>query len=600
MSHTNTAQALSNAPRVVSLVRVSTEGQAAEGRAGLERQREVIKRTIQVKGLQCIAHHELIDVSGTAVAGHPVIKDIFRAILDGTITGVVVADLDRLYRPDEPQSFAVLQVFKDMGAKIYSGDAEYDLRTKDGLLFSSIRGAIAGFELGLIKERLHGAKETKRKAGKCPSGPQTLPLGIGYDRKAEQWLYTPEIGRVVELFRLFDREGVQNYCELGRRSGIHHATVRNILRNPIYTGWRIIDKKRGAKRVSRTGKNYRSKVARVPDDVIRNKVLEGVITEECFARVQVEMSRTKFNHVEKLQNCKSVNLAAGLLFCAHCGGPLFYLSGKRREGKRHGWVQCKANHYAYKKRLGGCQQCHLRSDHMDETITRLATEVLRTPRHLECIIRASLDKARSTVIPIVPPISHDGQAAELARRDTRLVKAYEDGVLTLDEFRTRREAIRKEREALSRLFIPSKPQAPDQLTTLARLIVKAAMRFPRTNDPLTRKKIIAEIFAEIHVRDRQLVGFRFRESLLGNAQLPEGTTIMLSTPLPIGPQSEKLPEGDRRCIRCGEVKSVSEFYRRLNRCNGCRKVEERERHLRRKSSTFAHMKTNLDTSSLKC
>jgi DNA invertase Pin-like site-specific DNA recombinase len=143
-------------PRVVSLVRVSTEGQAAEGRAGLERQREVIRRTIRAKNLNCIAHHELIDVSGTAVASDPVIKDIFRSILDGTISGVVVADLDRLYRPDEPQSFAVLQVFKDMGAKIYSGDAEYDLRTKDGLLFSSIRGAIAGFELGLIKERLHG------------------------------------------------------------------------------------------------------------------------------------------------------------------------------------------------------------------------------------------------------------------------------------------------------------------------------------------------------------------------------------------------------------------------------------------------------------
>lgn len=571
-------------PRVVSLVRVSTEGQAAEGRAGLERQREVIQRTVKAKNLHCVAHHELIDVSGTSVASHPVIKGIFRAILDGTISGVVVADLDRLYRPDEPQSFAVLQVFKDMGAKIYSGDAEYDLRTKDGLLFSSIRGAIAGFELGLIKERLHGAKETKRRAGKCPSGPQTLPLGVGYDRKAEQWQYTPEIGRVIELFRLFDREGVQNYCELGRRTGIHHATVRNILRNPIYTGWRVIDKRRGAKRVSRTGKNYRCKVVRGPEDVIRTKVLEGVITEECFARVQAEMSRTKFNHVERLANCQSVNLGAGLLLCARCGNPMFYLSGKRREGMRHGWVQCKANHYAYKKRLGGCSQCHLRSDHVDEAITRLATEVLRTPRHLECIIRASLDKARSTIIPIAPPVSQDGQFAELARRDTRLVKAYEDGALTLDEFRTRREAIRKEREALSRSFAPPKPQTPDGLATLARLVVKAAMRFPRTKDPLVRKKIIAEIFAEIHVRDRQVMGFRFRESLFGDAQLPEGSTTMLSTPLPVGPLPEQLPEGVRRCIRCDEAKPVSEFYRRLNRCHCCRKKEERERYLRRRDN----------------
>lgn len=586
MTDTGTALALGNAPRVVSLVRVSTEGQAAEGRAGLERQREVIRRTVKAKNLNCIAHHELIDVSGTAVAGHPVIKDIFRAILDGSISGVVVADLDRLYRPDEPQSFAVLQVFKDMGAKIYSGDAEYDLRTKDGLLFSSIRGAIAGFELGLIKERLHGAKETKRRAGKCPSGPQTLPLGIGYDRKAEEWQYTPEIGTVVELFRLFDRQGIHNYCELGRRTGIHHASVRCILRNPIYTGWRVIDKKRGAKRVSRNGKNYRNKVARAPEEVIRTKALDGVVTEECFARVQAAMSRTKFNHADRLQSCATANLGAGLLLCARCGSPMFYLSGKRVAGKRHGWVQCKANHYAYKTRLGGCPQCHLRSDHVDEAISRLATEVLGTPRHLERIIRASLDKVRSTVIPITPPVSQDGQVAELARRDTRLIKAYEDGVLTLDEFRTRREAIRKEREALSRSFAPPKSQDPDGLTKLARLVVKAAMRFPRTRDPFTRKKIIAEIFAEVHVRDRQIVGFRFRESLLGDAQLPEGSTIMLATPLTVGPQPEQLPEGTKRCIKCGEVKPVSEFYRELNRCNGCRKAEERERYLRRKGSAL--------------
>jgi site-specific DNA recombinase len=583
MTDTGTALALGNAPRVVSLVRVSTEGQAAEGRAGLERQREVIRRTIRAKGLHCVAHHELIDVSGTAVAGHPVIKDIFRAILDGTISGVCVADLDRLYRPDEPQSFAVLQVFKDMGAKIYSGDAEYDLRTKDGMLFSSIRGAIAGFELGLIKERLHGAKEAKRRAGKCPCGPQTLPLGIGYDRKAEKWQYTPEIGMVVELFRLFDRERVHNYCELGRRTGIHHASVRCILRNPIYTGWRVIDKKRGAKRVSRTGKNYRNKVARAPEEVIRTKALDGVVTEECFARVQAEMSRTKFNHVERLQNSKSANLGAGLLLCARCGSPMFYICGKRQEGKRYGWVQCKANHASYKQKLGGCSQRHLRSDHTDEAISLLATEVLRTPRHLERIIRASLAKARSTVIPMNPPVSQSEQAAELARRDVRLLKAYEEGLLTLEELRTRREAIRKDKETLSRAF-PSAPTAfsQDGLGNLARLVVKAAMRFSATRDPMVRKKIVAEIFAQIHVRDRQIIGFRFRESLLSDTQMPEAATIMLSTPLPIGPLPEQLPEGTKRCIKCEEVKPVSEFYRTLNRCHPCRKIEERERYERRR------------------
>jgi hypothetical protein len=386
----------------------------------------------------------------------------------------------------------------------------------------------------------------------------------------------------VELFRLFDQEGIHNYCELGRRTGLHSATVRCILRNPLYTGWRVIDKKRGAKRVSRTGKNYRNKVARGSDEIIRTKVLEGVVTEECFARVQAEMSHTKFNHVQRRQNSKSANLGAGLLLCAKCGNSLFYTSGRRLQKNRHGWVLCKANHYLYKKRLGGCSQCHLRSDHVDEAITRLAVEILHTPRHLERIIRASLIKARSTVIPLIPPTSQNEQTSELARRDSRLIKAYEEGLLTLDEFRLRREAIRKEGETLSRSFSTPRPPSDDGLGKLARLVVKAALRFSRTLDPLTRKKIISEIFQNIHVRDRQIVGFRFREALLGGMQIPEGSTIMLSTPMPIGTELEQIPEGNRRCIKCHEVKPTTNFYRKINRCHPCRKIEERERYLRRK------------------
>ena len=82
----------------MSLVRVSTEGQAAEGRAGLECQREVIGRTIKAKGINGLAHHEPIDVAGPAVAGHPVIKAFIRANLDGSFFWFGVPLLERLYR----------------------------------------------------------------------------------------------------------------------------------------------------------------------------------------------------------------------------------------------------------------------------------------------------------------------------------------------------------------------------------------------------------------------------------------------------------------------------------------------------------------------
>src|SRR5690606_21035136 len=123
------------------------------------RQREVIGRTIEAHQLDCLRVYELTDVSGTEVRNHPDVIEIIRLVASGIISGLVISDLDRLFRPDQPTDYAILQTFKDSGAIIYSGDTTYDLGSKDGMLFSGIRATIAGYELALIKERMHGAKE---------------------------------------------------------------------------------------------------------------------------------------------------------------------------------------------------------------------------------------------------------------------------------------------------------------------------------------------------------------------------------------------------------------------------------------------------------
>jgi len=63
-------------PKVVSLVRVSTEGQAAEGRAGLDRQREAVRCIVKAHDLDLIKSYELVDVSGISTASHPDIIEI--------------------------------------------------------------------------------------------------------------------------------------------------------------------------------------------------------------------------------------------------------------------------------------------------------------------------------------------------------------------------------------------------------------------------------------------------------------------------------------------------------------------------------------------
>ncbi len=570
---------------VVALLRVSSAGQGADDRGGLPRQREIVNRTLATKNLNCVDWIELVDVSGTNTLTHPTIRDVLRRILIGEVRGLVVADIDRLFRPTEPANFAMLQVFRDVGAKIYSGDTEYDLTTKDGMLFSSIRSAFAGFELNLMKERQMGACESKRKAGKCPTNHLTLPMGIGYDRKTETWHYTPDIGRVTELFRLFDG-GLTNYSELGRRFGFGPATVKVILRNPVYTGWRIIDKRRGAKKVSKNGKVYREKVDRPETETVRVKILDGVVSQETFDRVQATMKRTAYNHMESRKQDEAVNLGTGIAYCAHCGQPLFCSSGKQKGKPRKGFYSCRANYYLYRKRLGGCKQCHIKQPDLDMAISALVTSIIKSPKHLAAIVQSSIDRFRNVVTPIAPQVNPTQHIEELRKRDKRVLTAYEEGVITIDELRTKREELRRSIEALEKLAKPQAKPEDSQILKFAKSIIKAALRFPKLADPLQKKKIIVGLLSEVHVRDKTIIGFKFREAVLPTeAFVSEGNpTITLPNPIPIGPHVETLPLGKKRCIKCQEVKDASQFYRRLNSCDPCRWAQLKERAFLRKAT----------------
>lgn len=569
--------------RVVSLVRVSTVEQAAEGRGGLDRQRAVVARTIAAKNLDCIQAYELVGVSGTVTGRDPEIRETLARVLSGEVQGLVCADLDRLFRPDQPESFGILQVFKDSGALIYAGGDIYDLTQGSGLLFSSIRSAIAGYELTLMRERQQGAKEAKRRAGKCPTNRLTLGLGICYDRKTETWGFTPEIAKVKELFFAFD-SGVHNYGELGRRFGLNPATVRVILQNPIYTGWRVISQKRGGKRVSKSGKTYRVKVARSDEEVIKNKVLEGVVPDELFERVQKEMQKTKYNFIERLRSNDTVNLNAGVAFCACCGEPLQITSGKRRTeaGRTPGTHICKSNHYLYKKRLGGCRQPHTRADWFDAATTELTATILGDPERLAAILEQSSKRQRESLIPFPGSLSSAELEAKLQKRDARLLEAYEEGAISLAELKLKRTAIRNEREALAKLDTPKSAPSHDQILETARRVVKAAVRFRGLTDKRQQKAIIHSLFEAIYIRDRAIVSFTLCEGIIGDESTDKTVGLVtLAEPLWIGPKPA--PEGFRRCIECDALKPERDFYRILNQCDPCRNAKANERRRRRKA-----------------
>jgi hypothetical protein len=118
-----------------------------------------------------------------------------------------------------------------------------------------------------------------------PNGAHQVPLGLAFS-KEEGWTYTADAERVREIFRRV-LAGERNFSRLADEMNVSRTLLKLILRRPEYTGWRVYDKRVGAKYP-----NGRTRlVPRRPEDVIRVRLpLEPLITEEDFAAVQAILS----------------------------------------------------------------------------------------------------------------------------------------------------------------------------------------------------------------------------------------------------------------------------------------------------------------------
>src|ERR1700722_1987721 len=316
---------------VIELVRVSTEGQAGEDRAGLPAQREINRRTAKAYGLTIVRSIEIVDVSGTAVLASPQMQELLRLMESPDIHGVVTKEFSRLMRPEKFTDYALLQQFIDTHTVLYLPDGPRDLASKSGRLLGTICAAVAGLERREIIERMNDAKESMRRAGKHPGGDSSLPFGIAHTPKTG-WSYTADSEKVRAAFRLF-LAGETSYTILSRKLNIPRTNVRFILENPIYTGWRVYDEKRdpaSSGYVSRPDarQGYRRKIARAADDVIRVQVLDPLVSEADFDRVQQIIGLKKQKHWRSYSEAPNRYTYNGFLMCGDCSSLLYTHTAK--------------------------------------------------------------------------------------------------------------------------------------------------------------------------------------------------------------------------------------------------------------------------------
>ena len=264
--------------KLVGLVRVSTEEQAADGRAGVARQQHEIEQIASREGAELINIVTLINVSGSDVGETSEWQDqVVPQLRAGA--HLVVDEISRVARPDG-FDFNLVASLQETGVLVYTPSGPTDLSTPEGYMKAAMGAVFGGMEKLTLKRRVYEGKEAIRRAGGHAGPDITLPLGCMYDRKTKRWGYTEDAWKVQRAFEMYVDEG-QPMAQIAREIGLTLPGVRVVLDNPIYKGWRVYDRKRGFETYKKKNGRQaeRKKVRRSPDEIIEVQVYGGADQE---------------------------------------------------------------------------------------------------------------------------------------------------------------------------------------------------------------------------------------------------------------------------------------------------------------------------------
>ncbi len=491
---------------VLELIRVSTEAQAAQDRASIPAQRTVNRRTCAQYGLEIVKSFEISDVSGASVLLAPAMQQLLAMMQSPEVHGVVAREFSRVMRPDNFADYALLQAFVDSKTVLYLPDGPLDLTSKTGRLLGTIRAAIAGMERTEILERVWTAKEEKRRRGELAQGKIVLPWGVGYEQ-GRGFFYKTEAEKVREIFRRF-LSGNQSYSQLAKLLGVTPRGMHVITRNPIWTGWRVIDQKRDNSASGRyAGINGRQadrrKIARAADEIIRVKVIDQpLVSEADFLAVQQIMDLKEKKHWRSRTDYEHRFTYNGFLTCSECG-EIIHTALARRD-----YYACKGRRTDHT-----CNTGYMGREKLEAILDGLFSQRLSTPAFLErCIgeltLRLENDDSAAAVQRLTSEIANSRQ------KRGRVIDSFLDGVLSREERDQRLAVIDRDIQIAQGMLMQERPSASLGLDVLTEVLAPLAEW--DFWDREQKRSLLAALVPDIRVADYKVESLGLSPTIFSN------------------------------------------------------------------------------------
>jgi site-specific DNA recombinase len=446
---------------------------------------------------------------------------------EGLIQAILVYAPDRLSRRYAHQVL-LIEEFARAGVETLFARAPRGSTPEDELLVQ-FQGMIAEYERAQILERSRRGKRYRARQGEV-SVLSGAPFGYHFIRKTDHSAAYYEIDeeqarvvrRVFELYsvaglsigaitRLLNEKAIPT-CK--RRGRWERSTVWGMLRNPAYKGQACFGKTMIAPRQRitrpirmRGGVATRNSASheRPREDWITIAV-PPIVSEETFALAQ---ERLEANKAHAPRRTVTPSVVQGLVSCAKCGYAL-YRTSTRSSARAIHYYRCLGSD-GWRWLSGSvCNNRPVRQDLLDEVVWTEVVRLLENPQ----LIQRELERRLATAREADPTKRHEEalrrELVRIGKSIDRLLTAYQEGLLSLDELRERMPNLRQRQQADHAELQAIVDQSVDRATylRLAETLTTFLTRLRSSADALDiseRQRVLRLLVKEILVGDDKII-----------------------------------------------------------------------------------------------
>ncbi|MGH7261565.1 MAG: recombinase family protein [Nitrospiraceae bacterium] len=485
---------------------------------------------------------------------------------EGQIQAVLAYAPDRLSRKYAYQVL-LIEEFARHGVETLFVKAPQGTSAEDQLLVQ-FQGMIAEYERAQILERSRRGKRHRARCGEV-SVLSGAPYGYRYIRKTDE---APASYRVIEVEarvvqRVFERYTVEGLSmgEITRRlnaEGIptrkqssrwERSVVWAMLRNPAYRGAAAFGKTRVAGRI-RVTRALRRRGGIVLSNSIgherpREEWIEipvpALVSEESFVRAQELLHENK---IRSRRRTITPSVVQGLVSCQKCGYAFSRTSTYTTARKLHYYKCIGSDSW---RKLGGpvCDNRMVRQDLLDQIVWTEVIRLLEDPLLIQQELDRRLTAARSSDPTRKREQSLQRELIRVGKGIERLLTAYQEDLLSLDQLRERMPTLRQREQTLRAELQAIADQATDRVTflRLAETLTTFLGRLRSAADTLDiieRQRIVRLVVKDILIGD---------DSIVIRHSIPVGLAPSPTNGPPTPGKSQGIPGGQSYLLRSGST-----------------------------------------------